>query len=277
MSSGYIDIPVEGGGGGSGTVTSVGLSMPAIFSVAGSPVTSAGTFVVTLATESANRVWSGPASGSAATPTFRLLVGADLPLPAAATLGGVFSKAAVSNNFLTSISSADGSVGQAQPAFSNLSGVAGPAQGGTGIANNASSTLTISGNFATTLTVSATTALTLPTSGTILTTAGVGLVEVFTGFIVAPTDGSYTLDEYAKYAYTINDFSVITSAGTTTAAVKINGTNVTGLSAVSVSSVQSTTSASAANSVSAAQRVTIVLSSSASPENLAFTLKVTRA
>src|SRR4051812_22874353 len=111
MGSGYIDIPVEGGGGGAGTVTSVGLSMPAIFSVAGSPVTTAGTFVVTLANESANRVWSGPTSGGATTPSFRLLVGADLPLPGASSLGGVFSKAAVSHNFLTSISSADGSIG----------------------------------------------------------------------------------------------------------------------------------------------------------------------
>lgn len=35
-----------GGGGGSGTVTSVGLNMPSAFTVIGSPVTSAGTFIV---------------------------------------------------------------------------------------------------------------------------------------------------------------------------------------------------------------------------------------
>lgn len=100
---------------GSGTVTSVGMSVPSFLSVAGSPITTSGTLAVTLATEVKNKVFVGPASGADATPTFRLLVGADLPLPAAATLGGVFSKAAVSNQFLTSISSADGSVGQAQP------------------------------------------------------------------------------------------------------------------------------------------------------------------
>lgn len=44
-----------------------------------------------------------------------------LGLPAVATLGGVFSKAAVTHNFLTSISSADGSIGQAQPACADLS------------------------------------------------------------------------------------------------------------------------------------------------------------
>jgi len=70
---------IGGGGGGSGTVTSVGLSMPAIFSVAGSPVTAAGTFTVTLATEAANTVWAGPGTGAPATPTFRGLVIADIP------------------------------------------------------------------------------------------------------------------------------------------------------------------------------------------------------
>jgi len=70
---------IGGGGGGSGTVTSVGLSMPTIFSVAGSPVTAAGTFTVTLANEAANTVWAGPATGAPATPTFRALVIADIP------------------------------------------------------------------------------------------------------------------------------------------------------------------------------------------------------
>lgn len=62
-----------------GTVTSVGLTMPSIFSVAGSPVTSSGTLAVTLATESANTVFAGPTTGAAAVPTFRSLVAADIP------------------------------------------------------------------------------------------------------------------------------------------------------------------------------------------------------
>lgn len=64
---------------GVGTVTSVGLTVPAIFSVSGSPVTSSGTLAVTLAAQTANLVWAGPASGGAATPTFRALVAADIP------------------------------------------------------------------------------------------------------------------------------------------------------------------------------------------------------
>lgn len=65
---------------GGGTVTSVSLSMPAIFSVSGSPITSSGTLGVTLASQSANLVLAGPASGGAAAPAFRALVAADLPL-----------------------------------------------------------------------------------------------------------------------------------------------------------------------------------------------------
>lgn len=61
-----------GGGGGSGTVTSVGLSMPGIFSVAGSPITTSGTFNVTLNSQAQSNVFAAP-SGSAGTPTFRLL------------------------------------------------------------------------------------------------------------------------------------------------------------------------------------------------------------
>lgn len=68
-----------GGGGGGGTVTSVSLSMPSIFNVSGSPVTTAGTLGVTLAAESAANVLAGPATGSAATPTFRPLVTSDIP------------------------------------------------------------------------------------------------------------------------------------------------------------------------------------------------------
>ena len=58
-----------GGGEGSGTVTSVALTLPNIFSVTGSPITSSGTLAASLATQTANRVWAGPTTGSAAAPT----------------------------------------------------------------------------------------------------------------------------------------------------------------------------------------------------------------
>lgn len=67
-----------------GSVTSVGLSAPAEFSVSGSPVTGAGTLTFTKATQSANLIYAGPSSGSAAQPGFRTLVAADLPFIAEA-------------------------------------------------------------------------------------------------------------------------------------------------------------------------------------------------
>lgn len=67
---------------GSGTVTSVSLSVPSEFSVSGSPVTTAGTLTFTKANQNANLVYAGPSSGGAATPTFRSLAVDDIPTAA---------------------------------------------------------------------------------------------------------------------------------------------------------------------------------------------------
>ncbi len=64
---------------GAGTVTSVAATVPVEFSIAGSPVTTSGTLAITKATQSANMLWAGPTTGSAAVPTFRAMVAADLP------------------------------------------------------------------------------------------------------------------------------------------------------------------------------------------------------
>ena len=78
---------------GVGTVTSVGLSLPSIFTVSGSPVITTGTLTGTLATQTANTVFAGPTTGAAATPTFRALVSADIPNNAANTTGSAGSVA----------------------------------------------------------------------------------------------------------------------------------------------------------------------------------------
>ncbi|MDP4202311.1 MAG: hypothetical protein Q8861_06430 [Bacteroidota bacterium] len=62
-----------------GTVMSVGLALPSIFSVSNSPVTSSGTLTGTLASQAANTIFAGPSTGATAVPTFRNLVIADLP------------------------------------------------------------------------------------------------------------------------------------------------------------------------------------------------------
>lgn len=140
--------------GGSGSVTSVGLVLPSIFTVTVSPITTSGNLTATLNTEAANRIFAGPGSGADAGPTFRALVGADLPLPGVSSLGGVFSKAAVTHSFLTSISSVNGSIGQAQPAFTDLSGSAScsqlPALTGDVTTSSCAATLaTVNGNVGT--------------------------------------------------------------------------------------------------------------------------------
>lgn len=61
-----------------GTVTSVGLSLPNIFTVSGSPVTSSGTLSATLASQTQNHVFAAPTSGNGS-PSFRALTAGDLP------------------------------------------------------------------------------------------------------------------------------------------------------------------------------------------------------
>lgn len=61
-----------------GTVASVALSLPAIFSVAGSPITANGTFTVTLAQQVARKFWAAPELADGV-PTFRAIAFADLP------------------------------------------------------------------------------------------------------------------------------------------------------------------------------------------------------
>lgn len=89
VTDGADDVTIEAVN--SGTVTSVGLSAPAEFSVSGSPVTTSGTLTLTKVNQNANRVYAGPTSGAAAQPTFRALVSADIPaLDTSKITSGVF-------------------------------------------------------------------------------------------------------------------------------------------------------------------------------------------
>lgn len=67
-------------GDGIGSVTSVGLALPvSVFSISGSPVTSAGTLTGSFIAQAANTIFAGPTTGASATPAFRTLVAADIP------------------------------------------------------------------------------------------------------------------------------------------------------------------------------------------------------
>ncbi|MFH0842171.1 MAG: fibrobacter succinogenes major paralogous domain-containing protein [Bacteroidota bacterium] len=61
-----------------GSVTSVGLSLPGILSVSGSPVTTSGILDVSLVSQTANTVFASP-SGEDGAPSFRALVLTDIP------------------------------------------------------------------------------------------------------------------------------------------------------------------------------------------------------
>lgn len=61
----------------SGTVTSVGLSLPAIFTVTNSPVTASGTLTATFASQTGNTFLAAP-NGSGGVPTMRSIAAADI-------------------------------------------------------------------------------------------------------------------------------------------------------------------------------------------------------
>lgn len=92
----------------SAPVTSVALSLPSIFTVSGSPVTTAGTLTGTLATQTANTIFAGPTSGAVAQPTFRSLVAADIP--------------SLSATYLLKASNLS-DVANAQTSYNNISGM----------------------------------------------------------------------------------------------------------------------------------------------------------
>lgn len=65
-------------GAGQGTVTSIGVTVPAELSVSPAAITTSGTFAITKAAQSANTIYSAP-NGTSGEPTFRFLVEADIP------------------------------------------------------------------------------------------------------------------------------------------------------------------------------------------------------
>lgn len=122
-------------GAGAGSVTSVALSAPGIFSVAGSPVTTTGTLALSLATETANLVWAGPATGVPATPTFRALVNGDFPLTGVAA--GTYPKVTVNTAGLITAAAAQITL------TTDVTGTLPMANGGTGVAVAGDDTLLV--------------------------------------------------------------------------------------------------------------------------------------
>lgn len=100
--------------GGGGSVTSVALAMPSIFTVSGSPVTTSGTLTATLNSQAANTFLAAP-DGASGTPTFRTIVAADIPTLNQNTTG-------TASNVTGTVAIANGGTGQttANAAFNAL-------------------------------------------------------------------------------------------------------------------------------------------------------------
>jgi hypothetical protein len=123
---------------GGGSVTSIGVTMPAEFSVAGSPVSGSGTIAVTKANQNANLVYAGPGSGGAAAPTFRALVAADLPagqgtvtsVTLGVSAGALFTASVTGTNPITTTGTFTLNINFANQAPNTV--LAGPASGAAG-------------------------------------------------------------------------------------------------------------------------------------------------
>lgn len=114
--------------GGTGTVTSISLTVPSDMAVSPATITTSGTFAITRNAQAANSVFAGPASGSSAVPTYRALVAADIPsLDASKITTGTFALvrggtgadlSALSNNQIV-YKSGSALVGAAAPSAAN--------------------------------------------------------------------------------------------------------------------------------------------------------------
>jgi hypothetical protein len=109
-------------GAGSGTVTSVALTAPNIFSVLGSPIVTSGTIQIGLVNQLENTFWGGPATAPEGVPTFRSLVAADIPvLDVSKITSGVFgvARGGTGASTLTGVL-----IGNGTSAFTSIAGTA---------------------------------------------------------------------------------------------------------------------------------------------------------
>lgn len=104
----------------------------------------------------------------------------------------------------------------------------------------------------------------------------VGAVEALPGQIEVPGNKTYFLMLKSPFGYTINEFTRQTSSGTATVAIEIEGTGVTGLTALGATTSKASSNATAANTVLEGDEVTLVISSVVAALDLSFTLKYTR-
>jgi len=105
-----------------------------------------------------------------------------------------------------------------------------------------------------------------------------GLVEQFIGMIEIPQEKTYTLDQSAAYEYNIDTLIGETALGELDITIEIDGVPVTGINGVTFNITEATATASAGQLVAVGAKVTMIVSDleTATTEDFAFTMKVTR-
>jgi hypothetical protein len=107
--------------------------------------------------------------------------------------------------------------------------------------------------------------------------AGTSQTFAITFYMAVGASVTIPLDSKAYFGYTIDAIrNLDLSSGAITVAIQINGTNVTGLSALSATTTGQDATATAARTVAVGDRVTVVFTSNTSAENIEFTLACTR-
>ncbi len=212
-------------------------------------------------TQSANTVFAAP-NGSSGTPSFRALVGADLPAPAASSLGGVESASAPANQFMTGISTG-GAPTFAQPSFSNLSGAPSGAQLAqrTAVSDANYTTLTTDRMIAYAA-ITAARAVTLPsasaypaglrlvvvdelgscsaTNTITLNRAGSDTINGATSAVISMAYGYLSIESNGSNAWTILDQSTLSMAQQAASAVAITGGTLSGVTETLAAGTSST-------------------------------------
>jgi len=163
-----------------GTVTSVGLSAPAIFTVTNSPVTSSGTLTLSYSGTALPVANGGTNATSAGITAFNNITGY--------TASGATGTTSTNIVFSTSPTLVTPTLGVASATSINKVAFTAPATSAT-LTLVDGSTLATSGAFSTTLTATGTTTVTLPTTGTLATLAG---TETLTNKRITPRVTSIT-------------------------------------------------------------------------------------
>ena len=103
----------------------------------------------------------------------------------------------------------------------------------------------------------------------------IGWVDAVAGFIKAPANQTYRIVEDVPFGCTLTEFTAKLAAGTLTAQLTINGTNVTNGS-INGTTTQGSASPTAANVAAANGRIELVVTSISAPADLSFTVKYAR-